>query len=352
MRLLLLSDASSTHTGRWAEWFAGHGHKVLLASLEEPRVTAVPFHRLPGRSGWIGYLAAVPALRRVVREFKPDLVNAHFVTSYGLMGTLSGCRPLVASAWGSDLLVSARRSPLHRLRARWALSKADLATCDGRNLAEELLALGVGSGRIVNLPMGVERELIVRRSPEEARARIRSVISTRSLEPVYGVETIIRAMPAVVKRSNGPVNLTIVGGGRLRESLERLSRELGVEGEVDFTGRLERPELIARLDRAGIYVTASRSDSTSVSLLEAMARGLAPVASDIAGNREWLEAGANGLLFKPGDHEALAWQIVKLMDGSADAGQMAEKNHRIIRERGCWQNNMEQIESAFLKLIR
>ncbi len=347
----MLADASSRHTSRWAEWFAGRGHQVLLVSVEPPGEISVPFQKLPGRSRWLDYLAAVPALKKITAKFRPDLVNAHFVPNYGLMGKLSGFHPLAVSAWGSDLLISANRSPLHRKRVQWALSGADLATCDGQVLVKELLGLGVETDRILNLPMGVDRRLIVRRRPAEARARIYRFVSTRSLEPVYDPGTIIRAMSEVIRCSSKPVNLTLVGGGRLRESLERLVRELGADRAIEFTGRLNHQDLIGRLDQAGVYITASLSDSTSVSLLEAMARGLAPVASDIPGNREWLEDRANGLLFRPGDHIGLAEKLLWLVNGAADPVPMVEKNFQTINQRGCWQDNMAQIEKSFLRLI-
>lgn len=352
MRLLLLADASSLHSKRWAGWFAGRGHDVLLASLEAPGDADIPFARLPGRSRWTDYIGAAPALKRTIAGYKPDLVNAHFVPNYGFLGALSGFRPLAVSAWGSDLLISARRSILHRARARWALSRACLATCDGQVLVEELLGLGVEPGRILNVPMGVDRGLIVGRRgglPPEGPVNI---VSTRGLEPLYDVETVIRAMPLVSNSTKRPVNLAIVGGGRLRDSLERLARELGIEKHATFTGRLDHRELIDRLDQAGIYVTASRSDSTSVSLLEAMARGLVPVAGDIPGNREWIEDGVGGLLFPPGDHAALARRILELSAGSVDTGPMIERNLEIVRKRGCWQGNMEEVENAFMELVR
>jgi glycosyltransferase involved in cell wall biosynthesis len=350
LRLLLISDASSLHTKRWAEWFAGRGHQVLLASLEEPRDITVPFRKLPGRSGWRDYLAAAPPLRKIIGEYKPDLVNAHYVPSYGLLGRLAGFRPLAVSAWGSDLLVSAKRSMLHRMRARLALARAVLATCDGRNLEEELVGLGVVRARILNLPLGVDRGLILDRPPSLDCRRLYSIVSTRSLEPVYDVGTMIRAMPRVAGEAGRPVRLTIVGDGKLRPELERLARESGAEKHISFTGRLEHGDLMAELDRSGIYVSASLSDSTSVSLLEAMARGLAPVASDIPGNRDWIEDGANGLLFRPGDHDGLARRLSDVLGGRVDVKKFSQKNLELVRARGCRQRNMERIEDAFLKL--
>jgi len=348
LRLLVLSDASSLHTKRWTEWFSNRGHQVLLASLEKPNEITVPFRKLPGDSGWQSYLAAARPLRGIIKEFRPHLINAHYVPSYGLLARLVGFRPLAVSAWGSDLLVSPQKSPLHRLRVKLALAGADLATCDGDNLKRRIMGFGLSNDRVINLPLGVEHSLILKKAPHVFRGG--NIISTRSLEPVYNVDTIIRAISAAVKKTGRTLSLTIAGDGRLRDSLRDLSQRLGAEGYIRFTGRLRPDQLIAELDRCGIYVSASLSDSTSVSLLEAMARGLVPVVSDIPGNREWIEDGINGYLFPPRDHGALADIIAKL-SGATECKEMVERNLSLISHRGSWQKNMEVIEGFFLKSI-
>ncbi len=348
MRLLLLSDASSRHTQRWAEWFSARGHQVRLASLEDPEDLSVPFYRLPGRSRWWEYLAAAVPLKRIISEFQPDLINAHYVPSYGLLGRLTKFRPLVISAWGSDLLVSPKKSWWHRWRVEWALSGVALATCDGANLKQCLTAYGVAEERIINLPLGVDRNWI--RKKLRPLKEIRDLISTRSLEPIYDVETTVRALSLAAVEA--PLRLTVVGEGSLKTELRQLAKEIGAEGHVRFTGRLDQARLMEELDRNQVYISASLSDSTSVSLLEAMARGLVPVVSDIPGNREWIEDRVNGFLFAPKDYRGLARILVGLARGETSTEAMVQRNIELVSRRGCWQANMESIEKAFIELCR
>src|SRR6185503_12756529 len=99
------ANAAVVHTRRWVEHFRARGHDVRLFSLEAApaglAATTLPSLPLPGA---LRYPLAVPALRRALAAFAPDLVDAHFVPNYGVMAALSGRRPYSLTAWGSDLL--------------------------------------------------------------------------------------------------------------------------------------------------------------------------------------------------------------------------------------------------------
>jgi len=351
MRLLILSDGASVHTRRWADYFRDRGHQVLLASLEA-RAGAEGQARLGGFP-WprpLRYLAAANQARKAISSFRPDLVNAHFLPSYGLTGALAGFHPLALSTWGSDVLVSPWKTPLHRARARYVISRADLITCDGDNLAEKLLSLGAAVRSIVKAAMGVDRVFIRDRQDELEDKETVTVISTRSLEPCYDLATLVRAMPLVIRETARTVRFIIVGGGRQLQALRGLAASLGLGRQVSFEGAVPHSGIAGHLDAADIYVSTSRTDSTSVSLLEAMARGLVPVVTDIPGNREWVEEGVNGFLFEPGDERELADRILQLVQKPAPVDAIRHMNRELLEARGIWQDNMAAIEKAFAEL--
>ena len=122
MKIATLSNASVGHTNRWVTWFRARGHDVRLWSLEPGPAGLAPalLPRAP-LPGLLRYPLAAPALARALRAFEPDLVDAHFVPNYGLLGALSGRRPLAVTAWGSDLLGLERADPLRRARAAFVL---------------------------------------------------------------------------------------------------------------------------------------------------------------------------------------------------------------------------------------
>jgi glycosyltransferase involved in cell wall biosynthesis len=109
-------------------------------------------------------------------------------------------------------------------------------------------------------------------------------------------------------------------------------------------------ELAGWLARAEVYLSASRSDSTSLSLLEAMAAGAVPVVSDIEGNREWVADGQGASLFPPGAAAALAAALDRALSEPGWAQAARERNRRVVETRGDRARNMARIEALFAAL--
>ncbi|MCI0329587.1 MAG: glycosyltransferase [candidate division Zixibacteria bacterium] len=353
MKLLFLGDAQSSHFIRWVRFFAERGHEVHSWSAEPPKEELPGYRRLlprlPGRV--LGYLSLVSGLKREMAGLGPDLVNAHFVPNYGFIGALAGVRPLVITTWGSDVLISPKKSFLHRLRARYSLSKARLVTADSRSAAVEVLYLGVNKDRLLVRPMGVERPLL-----EEGSRRVLSpketltILSCRRLEKLYNVETFLRALARLKKRPNW--RALIVGTGSRKQKLERLAARLGIANRVTFLGELSISDYRKVLLEADIYVSTALSDSTSVSLLEGMAAKLACLVTEVPGNAEWITVMENGLTFVPKDDEMLAFLIGKLLDDAGLRMRLGERAFEKVSTKAVWEDNMADVERAFSDLVK
>ena len=346
MRLALLSNAAVEHTRRWVEYFRGRGHDVKLWSMEAGPASlgAAPLPQAP-LPGALRYPLAVPRLRRELAAFDPDLVNAHYVPNYGLMGALAGRRPLVVAAWGSDLLVVPRRDPLQRVRARFVLRRADRVIADSANLAAAARALGAPAERVLEIPWGVDPERF-RPGPPRERGLL---LSTRMHEAVYDIPVILEAVGRVMA-AQPHVRLVVTGDGTQRSALEALAARRLPAARYQFVGRIDSATMADWLARAEIYLSASHSDSTSVSLLEAMASGAVPVVSDLEGNREWVTEGDGARLFRAGDPAALAEAIGSALHHSSWLDAAREHNRRVILERGSWPVNLGRIEALFESL--
>src|SRR5690348_8700751 len=107
-RILLLSDIDSSHTRKWAVSLAERGYTIGVFSLRKsesgwikafPAIQAFDAQGFSsgkfseGNTSKLGYLKLVPVLRKVIAEFRPDLVHAHYATSYGLLGARSKFHP-------------------------------------------------------------------------------------------------------------------------------------------------------------------------------------------------------------------------------------------------------------------
>jgi glycosyltransferase involved in cell wall biosynthesis len=348
VRIATLGNAAAIHIRRWVEWFRGRGHEVEVWSLErgpeELRAHALPRTPFPGA---LRYPLAVPALRRELAAFDPDLVDAHYVPNYGLAAALAGRHPLVVSAWGSDLLVDPRRDPLRRARTRFVLARADHVLADSNNLAAAAIALGASRERVSSIPWGVD----VSRFHAVGARESGLVISTRMHEPIYDLPTVIRGV-ALARRVRPALRLAIAGDGSQRGAVEALARRELPDGAWQMLGLLDRDALAGWLARAEIYVAASRSDSTSVSLLEAMACGAVPIVADLEGNREWVSEGNGARLFAPGDATGLAAAIEAALALPEWLEKARARNRRVVETRANAAINMPRIEALFERLVR
>lgn len=347
MRIAFLADASLPHTVRWVNFFVAEGHECLLLSLEDGEDYPCTSIRLTSRTSlprFLRYSLAIPGARKQLEAFQPDIVNAHFLPNYGWMGAHLPSRPLVLSVLGSDILQVPKTSPLHAWRTRWVLKQCDAVTSDAHMLSEAVVRFGYSADHIVTVPLGIELERYAatptRPQPDAEHPFV--VLSSRRLDPIYDVGTLMHAW-SHVKTGTKAFELRIAGKG----SEEMQLRTMLPSDAVNFLGWLTMPALDEHLKDAHVYVSTSLSDSTSVSLLEAMAAGCFPIVSDIAGNREWIEDGINGLLFPVGDYHALAVALEKAANDPQLRQAAQAHNHALVEERASWSQNMREISDLF-----
>ena len=133
--------------------------------------------------------------------------------------------------------------------------------------------------------------------------------SVGRLEPVKNYQLALKALARTEMLNSGPPPwLVLVGDGSERRTLEQLARTLGISGRVRFLGwRDEVERLYGAFD---IFTLPSRSEGTSISLLEAMSMGLCPVVTDVGGNSGVLGPELSSLLVPADDDAALsaAWR--------------------------------------------
>jgi glycosyltransferase involved in cell wall biosynthesis len=379
LRICVVGDLDGVHMHRWVRWFVERGHELHAVSYYQPRrpPPGVTVHALVGDSvpaavpgGWRPSArrlaeAVSPSLWRLVNglryqrrglakaieSVKPDVIHAHYVVEHGFYAALAGRRPLVVTAWGSDVLVAARRSPLARAIARYALRRADLVTSNNEYMARRLVELGAPPGRVVLVVLGADAFFL---QAPEASVNLRpagetppTVISVRSLDSrLYNVDVILRAM-ALVRKRVPDARLLVAGEGRLRAGLERLTLRLGLERGVAFLGFLDREALRDALASSHVYVSVPRSDGTAVSTLEAMAVGCFPIVSDLPSQEELVRDGESGFRVPVGDGRTLAERIVEALERPDLRRRALEPNRDLVRRRGLLEENMARMEELY-----
>lgn len=160
--------------------------------------------------------------------------------------------------------------------------------------------------------------------------RVQTVITVGSLDQMYkGHDTLIKAIAICVSRGFN-VQLKIVGDGRYRRSLEELAELLKVRDRVAFLGALPSGlAVVAQLDQADLFALPSRTEGLPRALVEAMARGLPSIGSDIGGIPELLPSED---LVPRNNVEALANKIESVLTDPVRAQQMSIRNLERVKE--------------------
>jgi len=354
MKILFLADGRSIHIRRWIDVFSKRGHQVSLISLEPAENINCETFFIPSKikGGFLKYLLAVPQIKIITERINPDLISAHFISNYGWIGARLNKKPLVVTSWGSDILISARKSFLHKKRAEFVLRKADLVTSDSNYLTSEITKLKVPENKILTYPMGVSAEfLCTSKKPITSSKEVFTVISIRQLEPLYNLSLLIEAIPHCLNKTNRKIEFLIGGEGSQKDFLIRLAEKLKIADKVKFLRKLSEVELLHHLQNSDIYVSTSLSDSTSVSLLEAMACELIPIITDIPGNREWIRDGENGFLVPVDKPEILAERITEVVQNYEKYQNWTEKNLNLVKKKANLEENLKKIEQRFIDLV-
>lgn len=296
-----------------------HGAILENVRTRPSRLIQVPFF----------LVAQAVAVRRAVREHRPDVLHAHWIIPQGIVARLVGRRvPTVVTTLGGDLY--ALGDPLSRRLKRAVVTHAKAVTVMSADMRERAIALGAHPDTTTVRPMGAATAAFAAAAGASPRAATGTVelLAVGRLVEKKGFGVLLAALREIGAQG---WHLTVVGDGPLRADLEQRAEGL----PVTFVGQLGREALAAADARAHIAVFPSvraasgDQDGLPVALLEAMAAGCAVVVSDLPGLTDAVVDGESGLVTPHGDESALAAALAALI---AD-GATRERLGRGARER-------------------
>ncbi len=367
MRLLYFSLDYTPHDHRFLAALAESGHEVLYLRLQrgprqtEDRPLPPQVQQIPWRGGqapfrWRDFPALFAAFRRVLRTVQPDLVHAGPIQTVAAFPALAGFHPLVSMSWGYDLQRDADRSALYRRLTRFVLRRSDALVADCQAVARRAQAFGFPAERITVFPWGVDLQHFAPAPDDGLRARLGwedafVVLHNRSWEPVYGVDVMARAFVRAA-RQEPRLRLMLLGGGSLAPLLHRIFQEARLLDRVHFFGQVSQRDLPRYYRAADLYLSASHTDGSSVSLMEALASGLPVLVSDIPSNREWVTEGREGWLFPDGHAPALAAKLVEAARlPTAARDRMAQAARARAEAQANWPQNSQRLLALYHRLL-
>ena len=361
MKILLLSDINSTHTQKWASGLASSGIKTGIFSLRKPESD---WYSKPGIEvfcnnnsktaslGKIKYLKSIGRLKQAILEFKPDIIHAHYASSYGLLGTMAGFHPFIISVWGSDVYDFPNRNFLNRLILKYNLKHADKILSTSNSMARETTKFT--NKEITVIPFGIDLNVFKNHKVGSLFKDDEIVIGTiKTLEEKYGINYLIEAFDMVRKRNPGiPMKLLIVGRGSIMDDLKDLCKQKGIENWVVFTGLIPQESVPDYHNMMDVYVSLSIDDSESfgVAAIEASACSNPIVVTDVSGFSETTKNGITGIIVPRKNASAAADAIEKIILNKEFAKTLGENGRKNVEENYNWETNLKQMGQVYKSL--
>ncbi len=331
--------------------------------------------RLPVLNQWAVVRATLARLRELLPQIRPDVLHAHSPSLNGEVAIRAGREfgiPVVYEirAFWEDAAVDHGTSREGGLRYRLTraletsvVRRADAVTTICEGLRGDLIARGVPEDKITVIPNAVDIErfpLLERRNPVlerelglEGKAVLGFIGSFYAYE---GLPLLVRAMPAIL-RAQPDTQLLLVGGGPQEVELRALVAELGLEGEVIFTGRVPHDEVSAYYSLVDVFAYPRLSMRltdlvTPLKPLEAMAQGRLVLASDVGGHRELIDDGRTGVLFPAGSVEGLASAALELLQARDRWEDFRQAGRRFVETERNWAASVARYAPVYERLIR
>ncbi len=368
--LLYLSHQYTPHDRRFLRAFREADMDVSFLCWEEQALEkrslpdGVRLMQWPSSSGpkkmprtLLGRIAALRILRQ---EWSIDVVIAGPVQTGTLAAAMVFRCPVMAMSWGSDMLVTADTNLRNRFLTSLALRRSSAAICDCQAVQSALIRYSrrrLRENDIIALPWGIDLdEFRPRDVGPEARQQLgwssgKVIISTRSWESLYAVDTLVKAI-ALLRARDEDVRLILLGDGSQAPLIRRLVEEHQLSSRVSMPGRVSNEQTADYFCMSDLYVSTAPSDGTSISMLEAMACGLPVIVSEGYGNVEWVSPGTNGWLVPPKDPERLADMITRALEDGGRCQAIGATNRDLVCARADWSRNKRQLMDFICHVAR
>jgi len=365
MKILFLSDINNVHTKKWVKGILKAGHELMLFGLAGPqddfyqkfnnlKIVSAEFTEQYGGSSFskVRYLKTIRKLKSAYKSFSPDIVHAHYATSYGMLGSFLKHHPFLISVWGSDVYDFPKKSIFHRALLKRNLSKADYIFSTSHDMAG--VTQNYTTKEIQVIPFGVDTNSFkpIDRLSKGNKITIGVV---KTLEPKYGISYLIKAFSKVrQKHPERAMELLIVGGGSLIETLQKQVQKLGIGSSVQFTGKVAHSEIPNYFNQMDIVVIPSILDGESfgVAAVEASACAKPVIASNTGGLKEVIQDGENGLLSEPQNADDIARKIDFLIENPDERRKMGNRGRENVIKKYDWSKCLEIQLDAYESILK
>ena len=358
MKICYLSDAGSAHTLKWSEFFLNKGYDVSVISLGDGEIPGAKvyscavegFRSRSDVNKLFIYYNQLSKIKEFIRKENPDIIHAHYATSYGLLASLLNIHPYILSIWGSDVYDFPKKSSLHERLLKRNLKKADIILSTSEDMKREVAQFT--DKEVLVTPFGVDIDLFKPIEVERDPAFTVGII--KSFYPKYGITYLIEAFKMLMdKTGDKNMKLHLGGKGTQEQELRDLAKELGIEENVVFLGFLNTQGVVEAFNRMDVAVFPSVLDSESfgVAAVEAQACEVPTIVSNVGGLPEATKPGYSSITVEPKNSREIYEALLKLYEDEELRKQMAKNARQYVIERYNIEDNFNVVDDIYKNIV-
>ncbi len=367
MRVLFFSRDYTPHDYRFLNAIVENGHECYYLRMED-RGQRLELRGLPGSVHQVDWRwgralrdplhdpELIADLRNVWFELRPDVVHSGPLPDVSWLAAKANLHPHVAMSWGFDLLRDIEIHPEMKRTTAYALQQADWFLGDCYVERDTAAGLGLDPAHATIFPWGIDPRRLTRAEShvrgQLAKADEFLLLSLRTMEPNYSVETVLQAFLTAAQQSE-KLKLALLGDGSQLVMLREIAASApeSIRERIFWLGRKKNEDLIDYYRAADLYLSASIVDGSSVSLLEAMSCEVPVLVSAISGNLEWVEEGKTGLLFEIGNVDMLAKKILACVSERENLKRLSANARALVLEKADWEKNKFLLTTAYEQAV-
>lgn len=289
-------------------------------------------------------LAQVVAVARALRGGRVGVVHAHWIVPQGLAAVLArglvrARVPIVCTSHGGDLF-ALRGWPWPHVK-RAVLRRVEAVTVVSTAMAAEVRRLVPGRSDVVVAPMGTDLQARFVPAADGVRAEGELLFVGR-LVPKKGVDFLLRVLGNLKRQQERRPRLRIVGSGSEETALQGIAEDEGIAGQVEFCGFRSHDELSGLYQRCTAAVFPFREEAGGdqegfgLVVVEALGCACPVLVSELPAVHDVLGGGDHALGLPPGDLEAWANAIARVLDDPAEAQRMGQAGRDWVAGRFDW----------------
>jgi len=354
-KLLILGDVKSSHLKKWIEALSvdyelgvfsfNSIDQIYKKDLKDLNIQHYCREK-KGKSNKLSYFFQFFRLTSTVKNFKPDIIHAHYASSYGFFGALVKKDNFIVSAWGSDIFEFPKKSFLHKIILKFVMRKASLLMSTSNIMAEEMKLYT--DKKVAITPFGISTDLF---QPTSRQKNNKFIVGTvKSLEHIYGIDILIKSF----KKFNEIYpnsECHIYGKGSRESEYIELVKTLDLSRVVKLKGFVQNEKVPDVLNTFNVFCAFSRAESFGVAVLEASSCAIPVVVNDVGGLKEVAINNHTGYILDANDSHEIAQKFLFLANNNEECIKLGNNGRKWVLEKYDWTKSVQIMKSEYEKLL-